>query len=124
MLYTNWLIKISAISGTQSDCNPMINEPNLQMEAQSNDSFPGNQARKEAECSFLSYESESALYALGFSNNRNQNLRVALGTYIESDNNSIKILEVPGNKQSVNFMAQVDHQYPPTKIKFHPDMVD
>ncbi len=101
----------------------MINGPNPQMEAQSNDSFPANQTRKDAECSFLSYESESALYALGFSNNRSQNLRVALGTYIESDNNAIKILEVPENKQSVSLMAQVEHQYPPTKIKFHPDMV-
>ena len=92
-------------------------------EAQSQDSFNNAQAHKEAECSFLSYESENALYALGFSNNRNQNLKVALGTYMESDNNGIKILEVPDNKSSINFVTQIEHQYPPTKLKFHPDPV-
>jgi hypothetical protein len=100
-----------------------MNESNGQPEVQNNDYAQANQTRKENECSFLSYESDSALYALGFSNNRGQNLRVALGTYTESDNNAVKILEVPSDKQSINLVTQIEHQYPPTKIKFHPDVV-
>lgn len=43
---------------------------------------------------------------------------MALGTYLESDTNKVKLLEINDGKQNIRPVSEIDHLYPPTKIKF------
>lgn len=77
----------------------------------------------ESQSSFLTFESEMPLYSLGFSDARSASLRVAIGSYVESENNKVTLLEVSSSKNELKEISSIKHTYPPTKIKFHPEPV-
>ena len=72
------------------------------------------------ESHFLMHESEVPLYSLGFSNRQSPNLTIAIGSYLNSDKNSIYLLEVPANKSVIKCTKKIPQPYPSTMIKFHP----
>ena len=100
----------------------MATEESIETQKETLNEVPNDQLNDQ-QTSFLSYEAPHHLYSLGFSNNRNSSFKVAIGSYLEQENNSLTILEVPQTKDHLKEITTINHPYPPTKIKFHPDQV-
>lgn len=76
--------------------------------------------RKESENTSLIYNTSEKTYALDFSTNPNEKLQVALSTFLESDKNSIKILEINDNKTIIQPKKSIDIGFPASKLKWGP----
>ncbi len=76
--------------------------------------------RKESEHTSLIYSSEDNWYSLGFSNNKQDKVRIALGTFMENQNNRIDILEINDYKTLITKKMSIEHSYPATKLKWGP----
>ena len=73
--------------------------------------------------SFLSYDFDYSLYSVGFSNSKSNPLRSVVGSYIETQENRLSLVELSNDQESLIGLDTVNHPFPATKIKFHPNYV-
>lgn len=64
------------------------------------------------------YQSNAPLYALGFDQNPNDEFRLAIGSFIEHQNNKIDI--IARQNDQLHLVNTIPHIYPPTKIIWSP----
>jgi len=62
------------------------------------------------------------LYAINFSNKTEKNFRLSLGSFIEDTQNKIEIIKLDEDKGDFEKCTVFDHEYPPTKIMWIPDL--
>ncbi len=79
----------------------------------------GEQERKQ----IYTYESDFNLYAINFSNKPETNFRLSLGSFIEDTQNKIEIIRLNEEKGDFERCTVFEHEYPPTKISWIPDVV-
>ena len=69
------------------------------------------------------YESDFNLYAINFSNKKERDLRLSLGSFIEDTQNKIEIIKLNDDKGEFERCCVFEHEDPPTKIMWIPDLV-
>lgn len=69
------------------------------------------------------YESDFNLYAINFSNRPERDLRMSLGSFIEDTQNKVEIIRLNEDKGDFERCAVFEHEYPPTKVMWIPDLV-
>jgi len=69
------------------------------------------------------HESQWNLYGVNFSNRPEKNLRLALGSFIEEPVNKVEIITLDEDKGDFVHCSYFDHEYPPSKIMWIPDLV-
>ena len=69
------------------------------------------------------YESDWTLYSINFSNKNEKEFRLSLGSFIEDTQNKIEIIKLNEDKGDFERCCVFDHEYPPTKIMWIPDLV-
>ncbi len=80
---------------------------------------PNQMERKQ----IYTYESDFPLYAINFSNKPETNLRLSLGSFIEDTQNKIEIIRLNEARGDFERCGVFEHEYPPTKIMWIPDVV-
>lgn len=75
----------------------------------------------ESQSEIKSYEAPWLIYAMNFSHNHNYGFRVAIGSFIEAQENKVEILQIHEETDQLECKFQFDHLYPPTKIMWIPD---
>jgi hypothetical protein len=60
---------------------------------------------------------------VNFSNRPEKNLRLALGSFIEDTQNKVEIIALDEDKGDFVHQSYFDHEYPPSKIMWIPDLV-
>lgn len=74
----------------------------------------------------LSFKGPDNWYALSFSTNPAEDLKVALGSIKENNDNNIDILKIDQQYQTIKTKFKIPHKYPPTKLKWgkhHPGLL-
>lgn len=69
------------------------------------------------------HESPWNLYSINFSNKPEKDLRLSLGSYIEDTVNKVEIIKLDEDKGEFQHCTYFDHEYPPSKIMWIPDVV-
>jgi DDB1- and CUL4-associated factor 7 len=69
------------------------------------------------------HESQWNLYAINFCNRPEKNFRLALGSFIEDTQNKVEIIKLDEEKNNFEHCTYFDHEYPPSKIMWIPDVV-
>jgi hypothetical protein len=70
------------------------------------------------------YESDWTLYAINFSNKPERDFRLSLGSFIEDTQNKVEIIRLNDAKGEFERCTVFEHEYPPTKIMWIPDLVN
>eukprot|EP00792_Barthelona_sp_PAP020_P005191 TRINITY_DN2544_c0_g2_i1.p1 TRINITY_DN2544_c0_g2~~TRINITY_DN2544_c0_g2_i1.p1 ORF type:complete len:359 (+),score=60.96 TRINITY_DN2544_c0_g2_i1:58-1077(+) len=70
--------------------------------------------------SIYQYDSEWPIYAMDWSRSEQHPFRLGLGSYIESHQNYLGIVELNSETNKVQQMCSTVLVYPPTKLLFHP----
>lgn len=71
------------------------------------------------------YEAPWVIFSIGFSAQRNDNARLAIGSFDEGLNNHVQILELDKSvDNSFQVISTFQHKYPPTKLLWIPDLVN
>ena len=70
----------------------------------------------------VTYTAGWPVYALGFSYRPSPALRVAIGSFTESRNNHIEVLELQGKPDSFLVLDSFKHTYPASKLMWLPDV--
>ena len=73
-------------------------------------------SRKESENTSLSHTLDDPVYALGFSNSKDKPVKVAIGSYLENDNNKLRVLEVNDSRTCITEKHAIEQKYPATAI--------
>jgi WD repeat-containing protein 68 len=69
----------------------------------------------------VTYTTPWTIYGLSFSPNPHHQLRLAVGSFIEDQNNRVDIIELREDRGSLERVLTFDHHYPPTKLMWIPD---
>lgn len=69
----------------------------------------------------LTFKCEYDWQTIGFSKAKTKEMKVALGTFNETGENWIDILQVNENKSSIEPMQQIKSEFPVTKLMFGKD---
>ncbi|KAL0237570.1 hypothetical protein PCE1_000964 [Barthelona sp. PCE] len=67
-----------------------------------------------------SYESDFPIYALGWSHQPGTTQRLGIGSFCESYENYVKILQFDPEANDISVLADVNLYYPPSKLQFCP----
>ncbi len=63
------------------------------------------------------------MYAINFSNKPERDFRLSLGSFIEDTQNKVEIIKLNDDRGEFERCTIFDHEYPPTKIMWIPDLV-
>jgi len=66
------------------------------------------------------YETPWPCYALACSQRQSPLLRLAVGSCVEQENNSLQVIEFNEDSKTFNLVAEAEHQFPPTKLMWCP----
>lgn len=67
------------------------------------------------------YTSEWDIYAIAFSSTPHQKFRLALGSFIEEEDNFIRVIQLNTERGVFQKKFEFSHRFPPSKIMWMPD---
>ena len=68
-----------------------------------------------------SYKAPWTIYAMNWSNQKNQKKTLAIGSYQDDFINKIELIQLDEKDDNYKCIGSVEHPYPPTKIMFVPN---
>lgn len=71
-----------------------------------------------------SYLSQWDIYAIAFSSKPSYKFRLALGSFIEEEENKVKVIQQNEERGIFQQKFEFDHRFPPSKIMWIPDSED
>lgn len=71
-----------------------------------------------------SYLSQWDIYAIAFSSKPSYKFRLALGSFIEEEENKVKVIQLNEERGIFQQKFEFEHRFPPSKIMWIPDLED
>ena len=77
---------------------------------------------REKENKVHTYNSEWDIYAIAFSSKPDYKFRLAMGSFIEEEENSVRVIQLNPERGIFQKKFEFEHRFPPSKIMWIPDV--